>query len=103
ASSFAAGTITVDGSIEEGDVATIKIEDRSYSYTVKATDTLDSVRDALVAAIGDTLDANPGESVSRCPLARFIASSCAPNCPGRRAKALISTLPPAQIQPETLC
>ncbi|MGH9646249.1 MAG: hypothetical protein ACRD4E_05465 [Bryobacteraceae bacterium] len=50
-SSYATGYITVDGSTEAGDVATITIGDRSYSYTVQAGDTLASVRDALVALI----------------------------------------------------
>ena len=40
-SSFATGTITVDGSIEAGDTGTITIGDRSYTYTVQAGDTLD--------------------------------------------------------------
>ena len=34
-----------------GDVATVTIEDRSYSYTVQSGDTLDSVRDTLIALI----------------------------------------------------
>ena len=58
-SSYATGTITVDGTIEAGDVGTITIADRSYSYTVQAADTLDTVRDALVALI----NANPEEEV----------------------------------------
>jgi uncharacterized protein (TIGR03437 family) len=51
ASSAANGAVLVDGTINAGDVATIKIEDRSYAYTVQSTDTLATVRDALVAAI----------------------------------------------------
>jgi len=51
ASSAANGAVLVDGTINAGDVATIQIEDRSYSYTVQSTDTLQSVRDALVAAV----------------------------------------------------
>ena len=34
-----------------GNVATVTIEDRSYSYTVQSGDTLDSIRDALVELI----------------------------------------------------
>ena len=34
-SSYATGTITVDGSIEAGDTGTITIGDRSYTYTVQ--------------------------------------------------------------------
>jgi len=58
-SSYATGTITVDGSIQAGDTATITISDRSYTYTVQAGDSLTSVRDALVALI----NANPDEEV----------------------------------------
>ncbi|HJT89264.1 MAG TPA: IPT/TIG domain-containing protein [Bryobacteraceae bacterium] len=50
-SSSATGVISVDGSIQAGDVATVNIEDRSYSYTVQSSDTLDTVRDNLAAAI----------------------------------------------------
>ncbi|PWT99623.1 MAG: hypothetical protein C5B51_26790 [Terriglobia bacterium] len=50
-SSQATGVILVDGSVNAGDVATVKIEDRSYSYTVQSTDTLDTIRDALVVQI----------------------------------------------------
>ncbi len=50
-SPFATGTVSVDGSINAGDVGTIKIEDRLYNYTVLSTDTLATVRDALVKAV----------------------------------------------------
>lgn len=50
-SSYATGLISVDGTIKEGEVATITIEDRPYTYTVKAGDSLESVRDALIAAV----------------------------------------------------
>ena len=58
-SSNATGTITITGSIQANDVGTITIEDRSYKYTVQATDTLNTVRDALIALI----NANPDERV----------------------------------------
>jgi uncharacterized protein (TIGR03437 family) len=58
-SSGATGTITITGSIVAGDVGTITIEDRTYSYTVQASDTLNSVRDALISLI----DSNPDEKV----------------------------------------
>jgi hypothetical protein len=67
ASSYATGTITVDGSVEEGDTATVTIENRSYRYTLKADDTLESVRDALVSLI----NANPEEAVAAYPVAAF--------------------------------
>ena len=47
------GTVSVDGSIRAGDVATVLIEDREYSYAVKAGDTLATVRDALIARINE--------------------------------------------------
>ncbi len=50
---FASGTVSVDGSIKAGDVATVNIEDRSYTYTVVAGDTLESVRDKLIELIND--------------------------------------------------
>ncbi len=50
-SSYATGAVSVDGTITANDTATVTIEDRSYSYTVQATDSLDSVRDALIALI----------------------------------------------------
>ena len=48
---FASATISVDGSVNAGDVATVKIRDRSYTYTVKSTDSLATIRDSLVTAI----------------------------------------------------
>jgi uncharacterized protein (TIGR03437 family) len=50
-SSQASGVILVDGSIQPGDVVTVTIDNRPYTYTVQAGDTLDSVRDALVVII----------------------------------------------------
>ena len=52
-STQASGTVSVDGSINAGDVGTVTIEDRSYSYTVQASDTLASVRDALIDMINN--------------------------------------------------
>jgi uncharacterized protein (TIGR03437 family) len=51
ASSSATGIVSVDGTATAGNVATVTIEDRSYSYTVQSGDTLDSIRDALVSLI----------------------------------------------------
>jgi hypothetical protein len=50
-SSYATAIVSVDGTANAGDVATITIRDRAYNYTVQATDTLDSIRDALIAQI----------------------------------------------------
>ncbi len=67
ATSFASGTITVDGEIQAGDIGTIMIGDRSYSYTVQPADDLGTVRDALVALI----NANPEERVTAIAVAAF--------------------------------
>jgi uncharacterized protein (TIGR03437 family) len=49
---FANGLVSVDGTVNAGDVGTITIAgNRSYSYTVKSTDTLTTVTTALVAAV----------------------------------------------------
>jgi uncharacterized protein (TIGR03437 family) len=50
-SSQAMGVILIDGTVNANDVATVTIEDRKYSYTVQSSDTLDTIRDALVAQI----------------------------------------------------
>jgi uncharacterized protein (TIGR03437 family) len=51
ASSNAVGVISVDGTAQAADVATVTIQDRTYSYTVQESDTLTTVRDALVVLI----------------------------------------------------
>jgi hypothetical protein len=51
ASSHASGTVSVDGTAKAGDVATVIIEDREYSYTVQEGDTLETIRDALIELI----------------------------------------------------
>jgi uncharacterized protein (TIGR03437 family) len=58
-SSHATGTILIDGIPTKDNVATVKIDDRSYNYTVLEGDTLNSIRDGLIAAI----NANPEERV----------------------------------------
>jgi hypothetical protein len=51
-SSYAVGVVSVDGSVVGGDTATITIQDRTYAYIVQESDTLVTVRDALIALIG---------------------------------------------------
>jgi uncharacterized protein (TIGR03437 family) len=60
ASSGATVSILIDGGIKAGDVATIKIEDREYKYTVVEGDTLAKVRDAFISQINE----NPEERVT---------------------------------------
>ncbi len=52
-SAYATGTVSVDGSVQPGDICTVKIEDRSYSYVVQTGDTLNTIRDALVRRINE--------------------------------------------------
>ncbi|MDQ6678439.1 MAG: hypothetical protein M3Z09_14225, partial [Acidobacteriota bacterium] len=47
------GLISVDGTIKAGDVATVTIAGATYTYTVTATDTLTTIRDALIAKINN--------------------------------------------------
>ena len=53
-SSSATGLVSIDGTIKAGDVGTITIASANYTYTVQASDTLDSVRDAFIAEINAT-------------------------------------------------
>ena len=50
-SSQATGTVLIDGSAVAGDVVTVTISGRTYTYTVVSGDTLDTVRDTLIAKI----------------------------------------------------
>jgi phage tail sheath gpL-like len=51
ASSYATGLVSVDGSVNPGDIATITIRDRSYNYTVQPGDTLDTIRDNFIVLL----------------------------------------------------
>jgi uncharacterized protein (TIGR03437 family) len=77
-SSYATGTISVDGSIQAGDIATISIEDRTYTYTVQSGDTLANVRDALIASI----NSNTQEKVIAFPAAAFTRIRLRSKVPG---------------------
>ena len=57
-SSSAISVILVDGSINAGDIGTITIGGTAYAYTVKATDTLESVTDAFANLINSANDPN---------------------------------------------
>jgi len=66
-SSNAIALVSVDGSILANDVATVTIEDRNYSYTIEGTDSLTTVRDALIALI----NANGDEKVIASASSQF--------------------------------
>ena len=55
----AIAAVSIDGTATGGNVVSISINGRAYSYTVQGTDTLATVRDAFVALI----NANPNEQV----------------------------------------
>jgi uncharacterized protein (TIGR03437 family) len=63
----ATGVVSVDGAIKENDIATLTIEDRGYNYTVRAGDTLETVRNALVQAVNEA----EGEKVTAAPAALY--------------------------------
>lgn len=75
-SSSATGTVSVDGTAKANDVATVKIRDRSYSYTVQEGDTLNTIRDALVAQITENdpeVEALPSGNFTRIRLKARVA------------------------------
>ncbi|MGI8961582.1 MAG: hypothetical protein ACR2IV_17830 [Bryobacteraceae bacterium] len=48
--------VSIDGTVNAGDTATISINGRKYNYTVKAGDLLGTIRDGLIAAINSKPD-----------------------------------------------
>jgi len=56
----AIAAVAIDGTTTAGDVVTLTIDNNSYNYTVQEIDTLQSLRDALIALV----NANPNERVT---------------------------------------
>jgi uncharacterized protein (TIGR03437 family) len=77
-SNYGIAVVSVDGSIHGGDVATIGIEDRAYHYTVQSTDTLATIRDALITLIND----NGNEKVTAEPAGQFTRIVLTAKVPG---------------------
>ena len=103
-SSYATGVVSVDGSAKAGDVATVTIEDRSYSYTVGATDTLVIIRDKLIEQI------NQDERVTAFPAGSFTRIRLKAKIPGTAGEdiaygASVSTSASVILSPlsPTLC
>jgi len=63
----AVALVDIDGSTTAGNVATLTIDSNSYNYTIEETDTLQSVRDALIVLI----NANPNERVTATQAGEF--------------------------------
>ena len=83
-SSSAFDLIGVDGTIQAGDVATITINGTAYNYTVTATDTLATVRDALIAAINSAPDPNVHASVAN----EYFRIALTANAPGPQGEGI---------------
>jgi len=77
-SSSAIGTIIVSGTANAGDVVTITIGANSYSYTVQATDTLNSITNSIVNAI----NAGPDPNVTASAANQFETIILTANVPG---------------------
>jgi uncharacterized protein (TIGR03437 family) len=81
-SSYATGAVSVDGTINAGDVATITINSldgtvsNTYNYTVLATDTLNTVQQALINLINNAPDplvyASPSNIYTRIELTAIL-------------------------------
>jgi len=77
-SDYALAVVSVDGTIHAGDVATLGIEDRNYSYTIQSTDSLVTVRDAFITIINNNSD----EKVTAAPAGQFTRIILAAKVPG---------------------
>ncbi|MDX1982462.1 MAG: hypothetical protein SFV51_19460 [Bryobacteraceae bacterium] len=91
-SSNSTATVSVDGSVKANDVATVIIEGREYTYTVKEGDTLESIRDALINLINE----NPEEKVTASAAGVFTrirlrAKVAGPEGNGIRIETRVST------------
>src|ERR1022692_4962169 len=53
ASSYANAVVSVDGGVTAGNLATVTVAGRNYSYTSQSTDTLDTIRDNLVIQLNN--------------------------------------------------
>ncbi len=83
-SSYATGVISVDGTAQSTDIVTVTIENRPYNYTVLATDTLNTIRDAMVALI----NANPDEKVVAAPSGSFTRIVLRAKVPGSEGNGI---------------
>ncbi|HTW68166.1 MAG TPA: IPT/TIG domain-containing protein [Bryobacteraceae bacterium] len=63
----AVALVDIDGSATAGNVATLTIDNNSYSYTVQEDDTLQTVRDAFISLV----NANSNERVTAAPAGEY--------------------------------
>ena len=64
----AVAAVAIDGDTTAGDIVTLTIDNNSYNYTVQQIDTLQSLRDALIALV----NANTNERVTAAAGGEFI-------------------------------
>ncbi|MEK7403719.1 MAG: hypothetical protein AAB225_01295 [Acidobacteriota bacterium] len=84
-SSQASGTVSVDGAAKAGDTATVSIENRAYTYTVKEGGTLESIRDGLIALI------NEDPKVYAFPAGMFTRIRLRARVPGPEGNGIVYT------------
>lgn len=77
-SSNAIALVDIEGQINGGDTATITIEQRNYTYTIQDTDSLTTVRDAMVVLI----NSNPNEKVIASPTGEYTRVILTAKTPG---------------------
>ncbi|HEV2687458.1 MAG TPA: IPT/TIG domain-containing protein, partial [Bryobacteraceae bacterium] len=91
-SSSAIAVVSVDGTVVVNDTITVGVEDRTYTYTIQASDTLSTVRDGLIALINSSADekvvATPSQQFSRIILTAKVRG---PDGNGLSISALSST------------
>ena len=96
ASSNAIAVVDVGGTIKANDTATVTINSVAYTYTVQASDTLATVRDALIALIN--ADANaPVTATSAGQFTRIILTAKASGPDGNGITVAASNNSSAQI------
>jgi uncharacterized protein (TIGR03437 family) len=84
ATSNAIAIISVDGTVKANDTATITVEDRTYTYTIQAADTLAGVRDALI----NLINANADEKVIASGSGQFTRLVLTAKVPGPDGNAI---------------
>jgi hypothetical protein len=77
-SSNAVALVDLTGGIAGGATATLKIEERSYTYAIQSTDTLTTVRDALIVLV----NSNPDEKVTAAPAGQYTRIILTAKVPG---------------------
>jgi uncharacterized protein (TIGR03437 family) len=82
-SSYATGLISVDGTVHAGDVATITVHGRSYTYTVQSSDTLQTIANAIVALLGQDpeVEARPTSAYTRVIIQARVAGPAGDGIP----------------------